>query len=648
MKLTVALLALLVVNTALAQLYPMYASYKMPETTSQIEREPTDLTYYYNKYTLIVEYEYDPQYQSFYKYRTYHYRVKLNTDAAIEDFNKIYISLEDVVAVKEAKARVIKKEKLVDVDIEMEEFYSEDEDEQYFYFPITGLELGDELEILYTTKMEPEFNGDQFYFQGEVPIYDFDFQFVVPNDSYFNFLAHNGLPEPTLIDTIVQRHHYSLYMDTIPALESERFSSYNNIIMKLDASLGASADDATDEYSPYNAYLVYAYYAFNKQMSGKDKKMARKLNKRIGVNPLNKEIDNIRKIENYMKNEFLIGYGEPDMSIKEMIKTGRGDGSGALLLFMRLLESANIPFEYGLVSDRYDTYFSSEIESNYFLQNYFFYFPDTDQYLAPLDFSTRVGFLDYQWIPNNGLYIKSKTYPNRSLDHEVKKLPATHYRSNDDSLIVTVEVDENMTDVEIYVERYISGYDAGEHQAYYYLYNENKQKNTQDDLLNFFNDNSKYKLTDLQNIGVEDAFVNPIIIKGKVTSLDIPIFEKAGDKIIFKLGGMFGSYTNPKDIEKKEHDFIFAHPFMGSTTIIVNFPTKVKVKNGNSITQSDDLSELPGIVIGSELTVNDNQIIYKQREEFQEYSFGIDQKEAMMTVFKFYSDLSKMNLIIEQ
>lgn len=630
------------------QLYPFYKHYELDPTTSQIEREAdSDLMYYYNKYALTIEYEYDAYYGSFFKYRTYHYRVKLNTDAAIEEFNKIYIPLEDVVDVELTKARLIKKDEIVEVEIEMEEFFSEDEDEQYYYFPIAGLELGDELEILYTTKMQPAFNGDQFYFQGEVPIYNFDFKFIVPNDSYFEFLGHNGLPKPTLVDTILQRNEYILHLDSIPALESEYFSAYNNIILKLDASLKSSIGDDISDYSPYQVYVDYANETFHEKPTAAEQKMLKKLNKKLGVSPLNKELDNIRKIENYMKNDFLIGYGAPNMSIRQMLEQEKGDGIGALLVFMKLLEQANILFDYGLIADRYDTHFSSEIESSYFLQNYLFYFPRSDKYLAPLDFSTRVGYLDYQWIPNNALFVKKKKLAHEKTSYKIKSVPSTHYTDNQDSLIITINVNEAMNDAEIKVERHLLGYDAGEYQAYYYIYNESKKKESQDELLNFFKNNSRFKMTSIANVDVTSAFSKPIIIKGELISLDVPIFEKAGAITIFKLGHLFGEYLNPKELEKKKHDFVFGHPFMSSTTIIVNFPKNVTIKNQASIQQFKNLSKLPNLVLGSELTIKSNQLVYKQREEFHSNVYPIEEKEELMKVFHFYSDLSKMNLIIQ-
>lgn len=78
----------------------------------------------------------------------------------------MYISMENAVSLKNIKARVIKSDETVEFKPKVEEFYSDDVSQQYYYFPIEGIEIGDEIEILYTLKMESAVDGDQFFFQG--------------------------------------------------------------------------------------------------------------------------------------------------------------------------------------------------------------------------------------------------------------------------------------------------------------------------------------------------------------------------------------------------------------------------------------------------------------------------------------------------
>lgn len=647
MRLIIVFLFCVLAQVSMSQRYPFYRNYEWEEQPVLQELNTTNELYYYNKYSLGIEYEFVPFY-GYIKYYTEHYRVKLNSDIAIEEFNKVYISMEDVHRVIRTQARVIKPNAVVDVDVEMEEYYNEDEQEHFRYFPISDLELGDEVEVLFVLQMESALNGDQFYFQGEIPIYNFDFRFIAPIDADFNFLAHNGLPTPQLQDTIIQRHEYRIQLDSIPGLRDEYFSEFNNASKKLDVSLKGINNGYDENYSPYQSFSDYANETFNQPLGKKDLKAIHQLNLDLGVSKFKPEIENIRIIENYMKNEFLIGYANEKLSIEEMIELGKGDGSGSLHLFLELLYDANIRYEYGLISDRYDSYFSSEIESDYFLQHYFLYFPDSKTYLAPLDFASRVGYLNSNWTPNNGLFLTNeKSFGKRSILHQVKTVAATSSKDNKDSTVIVINVHPDFEHADITIERHISGFDAGEHQIYYQFYNEQRKNEIHDELLDIFKNSSHYVMDDIQNIAETDAFYRPLIIKGHVGTLHTPLFEKANDKYIFKFGSIFKEYVDPNELNKKEQDFVFAHALTRSKEVIINFPSDVDVLNTAVIPVFDKLNDLENTLISSTFSVNNKQLRYKVRDEFKSHRFPIESKSEMLKIFEFHDQLSKVNLVIE-
>jgi hypothetical protein len=631
-----------------AQRFPFYKYHDWENNPVQTDEKQKDELYYYTKYLLSVEYVYHEQAGQYYKYKTEHYKVKLNSDAGIEDFNKIYIPMEDVLRVKKLSTRVIKKDEVITFKPKVEEFYSEDEEERYYYFPVSGLELGDEIEIMYTLQMHPEFDGDQIYFQGDIPVFDFDFYFIGPNDAYFQFLAHNGLKQPQLIDTIVQRNQWVLHMDSIPAYEPEYFSEYNNTSMKMDIALRGFDNPSDKSYSPYEEFNVTLNAAYNKNNEGKDAKALTMLNEEIGVNEVSSKEDKIRLIENFIKTEMLISVSFPEQSMADIVKSRKCNSIGTILLFMGLCDDADILYQYGFVTDRYDTFLNAEIESMYFMQNYFLYFPELDNYLAPLDFATRYGYLDANWVPNNGYFLTQEfDMQGGKTTGEVKELKGTTAYDNQDSIIIRININESMDDGEIEIERHIKGYKAGKYQTYYYLYTDMKKKKQHDELLNFFNDNSKFRMTEINNVSPDDAFAKPLIIKGKVTELHNPFLEKAGEKTIFKLGKLFGEHTSVADLEKKETDFVFANPMIRSYSVIVTFPEGVEVSNNDAVFQTKDFCPLEDILMASELKIDGNVIRYNTREEYLSHRYSIEDKEDVIKAFMFYDELTKMNLIIE-
>jgi Domain of Unknown Function with PDB structure (DUF3857) len=630
-----------------AQLFPFYKHHDWQKNPIQEKKVLENELYFFTKYLKCIEYIYDGSEGQYYKYETEHYKVKLSSDAAIEEFNKVYISMEDVVRISKLEARVIKENEVIKLKPKVEEFYSEDEDERYNYFPLSQLELGDEIEILYTVQKQPDFDGDQFFFQSDIPIYDFDFIFIAPNDAYFQFLAHNELDEPQLIDTILQKHQWTISMDSIPAYEPEYFSEYNNTAMKLDVSLRGFDSPTDKSYSPYAEFNELLNGVYNINFEGKDAKALFSLNEQLGVHQMRSKVDKVRRIEHFIKTEMVISNSSSEQTISEIVKNGRSTSIGSILLLMGLCQDADIEYQYGFVSDRYDTKLSDEIESMHFLQNYFIYFPELNDYLAPLDFTTRLGYLSSDWIPNNGYFLKMKKLPVPTTDWEIRAIESTTAIENRDSMIIRIKVNEDMMDGDVSVERHLWGYTAGKYQTYYYLYSDNRRKEKHDDLLNFFKDNSKFKMTNIENVDPEDAFVKPLIIKGRMTELYRPFIEKADSKTIIKLGNLFGQHVELRELEKKEKDFVFANPLMRSWTIIIDFPKGVNITNMESLFQTTDFSAHKDILMSASLNLEGNVLRIKTRQVYYSHRYSIEDKEEVFNAFRYYDQLNKMNLIIE-
>lgn len=647
MKSLLIITSVLVSTILFGQKYPFHENHTLEKSTSlSPEKTHIDDIYYYNKYTLAIEYEYDYNYGQFYKYYTEHYRVKLATDLAIEEFNKVYISLEDVVLLKNVEARVIKADKVVDLDPEVEEFYSADEDNQYLYFPVSGLEKGDELEILYTVKMEPEYEGDQFFFQGEIPIYDFEFYFISGVDSKFDFKSHNGLPDAALVDTILHRNQWTIALDSIPAMEMEYFQEYNNSIMKLDVALTAFVDGTEEDFSPYQNFANLLNSVYNNSYKGKDAKKIHALNQELGIFQMRSTKEKIRTIENFMKEDFDMFAGSTDGSMANVIDNRRGGVIDGMNLYIALFEDAQIAYEYGFISDRYETQFDPDIESTHFLQNYFFYFPDVNAYLAPIDMSSRMGFMNDDWVPNYGFHVRHKKFPMEA-KFDVKKIPNTEAKNSTDSLVINIELAANLVDLEITVERYVKGYFVGKNQLYYSIYREQKRKEIEDDLINFIHDRSQVKLTSLENMNTESAFDKTVIAKGKFVDLATPLIEKAGDITIFKLGEVFGEYADLIEIYKKQTDFVFGKAFIRSTTVNFNYPQGMKISNKEDLITVENVSSHEDVHIGGVYSFGTNSVTFKLEERWLSTRYSIDRKEEMFDIFEFYASISTLNVILE-
>jgi len=649
MKKLIILLALLLSFAAQAQKFPFYKHNKWEKKPKLINRHLDDPIYYYNQYDIVIEYIFDDTRGVYNKFETNHYRVFLNTDAAVDEFNKVYISLEDVHNVLNLKARLIKSDKVVDLDLEIEEFYNEDDNEEYYYFPISGMEVGDELEVFYTLKMSHAMNGDQILMQGEYPMYNSSFYLITPKYFKFNFETYNGYPKPEKIDTILQVTQYYAHLDSVPAFKSEYFSEYNNSIYKIDVSLYSIEDKGYfDRYYPYERTVSDLNKYYNQPIKGGVKKKVLKQLKALGYDESADKETKIRFIENYIKININFSSKFEDIGVLATIENKRSSFTGIIKLYKILYDVAEIEYNYGYTSDRYETYFSDEIESDYFLQNYIFYFPDVKMYLSPLDFSTRLGFVSTDLVPNNALLLLEEVKTGiRKSDYKVEPIYAIDYKKNYDSTVMHIKLADNLIDMDIEIEVYAQGYKVGDLQAYYYLYSPDNKDEEMKDLLNFMGDNSTYKVSSIENVKPEDAYVKPLIVKGKITHLYTHILEKADQKTIIKLGNIFGDGLELKEILDRKTDFTFGYAYHATKTIIIDLPKGVKVSRLVNIQEFDQLVDLDGFSMSSKINVTDERIVYVKSNAFKKQRYSVKEKEKMAKIFQFYNDIANMNIILE-
>jgi hypothetical protein len=359
------------------------------------------------------------------------------------------------------------------------------------------------------------------------------------------------------------------------------------------------------------------------------------------------EIEKIRIIENFMKTEFSVTQQAESLTLEEMARQKKGSGPGTVHMFMELFKSQGIEYSFGFISDRYNTQFNPEIESVFFMQNYIFHFPKIDLYLAPLDFSSRLGYINYQWVPNHALLYTQYENPYPITTKIVRPVPQVNAANNFDSTVIRIVINDAMDDAEVHIERHLFGYDAGEYQTSYPLMNHSRKEEAHSELLNVFKDQSVYLLTEIQNVDFSDAFYKPIIVKGKITHLNTPLLEIAGKKHIFKLGNVFGDYLDVNELSDKKSDFVFGNAFTLNTTIIVEFPREIKMGNEFSVPVSADITGNEDILIQTTLTHKGNTIVFTKREQYRRHRYTSHEKEQVLDAFRFYNQLAKSALIIE-
>ncbi len=174
---------------------------------------------------------------------TIHRKYRLNNEESINDFNKISVSLSDVIEVLEIRARVVKPNgKIVDFDKNnIKEIKEEGSGNAYKIFAIDGIEVGDDVEYCVINKVNSQ-NFGRLFLQYDYPFQEVNFEMITPKTILFDFKGYNGIGEVKHTTLDDERNCYAFYEINVDAIKGEKFSyktpSRKRIEYRLDYNLG--------------------------------------------------------------------------------------------------------------------------------------------------------------------------------------------------------------------------------------------------------------------------------------------------------------------------------------------------------------------------------------------------------------------------
>src|SRR5690606_12606088 len=198
----------------------------------------------------IIEYYYDPEYNgNLVELKTIHKIIRVRTNDALDENNKIYISMYNSVDLMNPKARVIKPNGNV-IQFNEENIMEAEEAEDIGglkYFAIEGAVKGSDIEYMYTLKRAPNVDGSRLYFQDDVTMKYQKAIVIIPENIYIKIKSYNDLPEFELDSNIEEQNVYNLEVKDIPKLKDENYSAYRkslkSVVYKLDYNSATRKSD---------------------------------------------------------------------------------------------------------------------------------------------------------------------------------------------------------------------------------------------------------------------------------------------------------------------------------------------------------------------------------------------------------------------
>ena len=583
-----------------------------------------------------------------------HKIIRVNNDAAVNDNNKVYISMYGVIDVVKLHVRSINKGgKVTELNKDnIKEIDNVEKNQGYKIFAIEGVEVGSEIEYVYILKCKPEYYGRE-YMQFENLNKDITFKIICPENLFFETKSFNGFPE--MKDTTYNEKNYLTVSNALaPVLLEEMFANNARNRMRVEYRL------SYNKYSNSGKSRLFTYaevakniYANTHPVDTKSDKAVLKLISTMGLASLNSSEEKIKAIEKYVKNNFvLVETNASEFStLPYVLKGKQASETGIVILYNKIFELAKIKYELVVTSDRMVLPFDQSFDSWDYLKNYAYYFPDTEKFLAPSEVGMRYPMISSGWLDNYGLFIKPVVIGEiRSGVSEVKYIPENSYKETYDNLDVTLTFKLEEDKVLIDLSRSLGGYSGNYIVEFYDLISDEDKNKVLKELAEGTIEDAQMisgdaKSTDRNNC----TFFTPVVLDFKMESTSL--LESAGEKFIFNVGKVIGEqsqlYQEKERKQPVECDYNRAYV----RKIVINIPEGYTFANLNKLNISQEMKNSNGIVsckFHSEYKIEGNKIIITINEFYSQIHYPLSEFEQYRSVVNAAADFNKVAILLQK
>ncbi|MCB0399854.1 MAG: DUF3857 domain-containing protein [Winogradskyella sp.] len=645
-----ALLFLFICSTPVSG-QEFYQSYDWEKTPNYDISTLSDKDLVSFKEKIVTEFSFTES-SDFVEYYLEHKVFFLNSDDAIESYNKVYLPYDSDSELKVNKARVITANgKILNLDDSKILTATDDETKRtYKYFAFEGIEKGSFIEYMYVVKRSPTYKGKRISFQDEFIKKNVEFDLFAPSNLIYKFKSYNGLKEVE-VDTIIQdKNHWFFKIPEISKIEEEPqalFSANRQfIIYALDENTANNAKNITS-YGQV-AQNVFDYY--NAELSKKTQNALKKFIKDLDIDEKSDVETTIKRIENYIKtNIYAVEYSSDKLSdLDTVLKEKVASNTGLVKLYVALFNELDIKFDIVFTCSKEFMRFDQEFEANIFLQDILMYFPKTKKYLAPNENESRYGFPPGYFTDNYGLFIKQvKVGDFVSAVGKISKIKPVNAEETIDKLEIDVNFDnEDLSTINVDFKKYMSGYYGMYIHPFMDIIKPDKKEEIVESYAKSLNENITITNTSIDNEKSELFGSKPLIFN---TSFSSEAFmEKAGNKYLFKVGDLIGPQMELyQENERKlplENEFQRRY----ERTITIHIPKNYTIANLDDININNEYKEDGKTLLSfvSKYTLDGNLLTITADEFYKLNTIPVEHYEEYRRIINSAADFNKIMLVL--
>lgn len=581
-------------------------------------------------------------------YETTHTLHHVNSIKGIDQVNKVYISLTKVNEEVDVKARCITPDnKVIYFNKSSMKSVENFEDAGPFkIFAIDGVEVGCDVEVLYTNKKQYQVN---LYSRvaGSSKILHFEAHILSPKNLVYETKGYNGLNAFKKDTTNKEKNHLVLSQDNIDKVNDERYSLGKSNVMSFISQLMYNYNKGNAKIYTWEIISKDIYNSYYISESSEQKSVLKFLEKNK-ISKIDGNEGKIKAIESLIKTTFEVSDNFPPENLSKSIDAKKINEANVVRLYIAAFKAMSIPFEFCLTRDRHTIRFDPKFPSYIFASDYLFYFPEYDKLMSPTNIISRYGFPDPDVLGNDGLFVKEVNIGDISTSSsKTKKLKATDYTQSYHNTDVIANLDFSSNSVTLDVTQNLFGYSAYSIQPIYrYLSDEQKEDIKKAYYLSENMENVKN--VSVSNIEESDIYVKPLTVK--FTGEQNDYLENAGNKFVFKVGLLIGKQAELYQESSRVSPADMGYPHFLKRELIINIPDGYTPSNLNDIVINKTcmIDGKETAVFTSSYQIKDNKIIISVYEDYKLTEYALANFNDFVAVLNAAADFNKKSIVFDK
>jgi hypothetical protein len=574
-------------------------------------------------------------------FETTHHIIRINDVAGISRHNQVYIPMYNVKKIQGIKARTISKEgTITNLDenniktIENVNAYGD-----FQIFAIEGVQIGSEIEILYTVEKEYSPFGNETL-QNDYPIKRSEVVFITNNlTSQIKTYNTDQQFERTYLDNLLVEE---LSLSNITPLAKEEYSANDaNKIYLAYQCFGNS--EITQDILWTNTIGNISKGLFPAEVQPsiliEIEKYLSKVNAEISP------FEMAARVDNYVKTNFtIVENRNPQLEDIDYILTNRSASDiGILKVYAHLLKALELKYEIVVTANRYTHKFDPDFYNPSAIREFLIYLPEIKQYISPNRIDYRLSEAPTNILGNNGIFI------DEHLEYHFSKITQSDPNYSRIKRVMDISFMNDFEKVQVNEDQEYYGHWGVQNRAYMALMTGEAKAQFEDYLTGSGIADKKVVRIDLKNTEMNQLEYNkPYIVSSTIESSSL--IEDAGGSYIFQVGKIIGIQSELYQEKIRENPIEMQYPNQYNYTITINIPDGYSLEGQESLVIDKKL-EIDGIKLcywNSNYEIKGNQLIISIEESYRVNEFSIESYETFREVINAASDFNKAALLFTE